>query len=102
MNERLPKKTKARRERALPRWAIPLVWFVLVGVILVVLPWAVSRLGPRFGWSQGIPATWNLAGLIGVAFGLTFYVWSLVFHFKSYRASVRIGRASGWRPMPLR
>jgi len=80
-----------RRERALPRWAIPLVWAVLVLVILVVLPWAVAKLGPRYGWSQAVPTTWNLTGLIGVTIGLAMYVWCLVFHFKSYRAAVRIG-----------
>jgi len=82
---------QARREAALPRWAIPLVWAVLVGLILVVVPWALSKIGPRYGWSEGVPAAWNLLGLVAVAFGLTFYVWSLVFHFKSYRAAVRIG-----------
>jgi protein-S-isoprenylcysteine O-methyltransferase Ste14 len=83
--------SKGRRERALPRWAIPLVWAVLVGLILVLVPWAVARLGPRYGWSQAVPATWNLTGLIAVAFGLALYVWCLAFHFKSYRAPVRIG-----------
>jgi protein-S-isoprenylcysteine O-methyltransferase Ste14 len=83
--------SKGRRELSLPRWAIPLVWAVLVLVILVVLPWTVAKLGPRSGWSQAVPATWNLTGLIAVAMGLAFYVWCLAFHFKSYRASVRIG-----------
>ena len=83
--------SKGRRELALSRWAIPFVWAILVGAILVVLPWAVAKLGPRYGWSQAIPATWNLTGLIAVAIGLVLYVWCLVFHFKSYRASVRIG-----------
>ena len=91
MTEPQPPTSNGRRERALPRWAIPLVWFVLVGVILVVLPWAVARLGPRYGWSQAGPALWNHVGLVPVALGLTFYVWSLVFHFKSYRAAVRVG-----------
>jgi protein-S-isoprenylcysteine O-methyltransferase Ste14 len=63
---------KGRRELRLPRWAVPIVWAILVLVILVVLPWAVSRLGPRY-------------------VGLMMYVWCLVFHFKSYRDSVRVG-----------
>jgi protein-S-isoprenylcysteine O-methyltransferase Ste14 len=83
--------SKGRRAPALPRWAIPPVWAVLVGAILVILPWSVSRLGPRYGWSQAVPATWNLTGLIAVALGLALYVWCLAFHFKSYRAAVRIG-----------
>ena len=78
---------------ALPRWAIPPVWAVLVLAILVALPWAISRLGPRYGWSQAVPAAWNLAGLVAVVLGLALYVWCLVFHFKSYRAAVRIGFA---------
>ena len=86
-----PPTPQGRRELALPRWAIPIVWAVLVLVILVVLPWAIARLGPRYGWSQAVPATWNLAGLFVVAPGLGLYAWCLVFHFKSYRAPVRVG-----------
>jgi protein-S-isoprenylcysteine O-methyltransferase Ste14 len=82
---------KDRGEPSLPRWAIPLVWAALVLVILVVLPWAVSRIGPGYGWSEAGPSAWNLVGLLAVAAGLTLYVWSLVFHFKSYRAPVRVG-----------
>ncbi len=83
--------SKGRRELALPRWGIPLVWAVLVLVILVLLPWAVAKLGPRYGWSGAVPATWNLAGLIAVAMGLALYAWCLAFHFRTYRAAVRIG-----------
>ncbi|MFX0145218.1 MAG: methyltransferase family protein [Candidatus Hodarchaeota archaeon] len=74
----------------LPRWAIPIVWAVIVLLILVLLPWAIATLGTRYGWSQPARALWNYTGLIAVAFGLTLYVWCLVFHFRSYRASVRV------------
>jgi protein-S-isoprenylcysteine O-methyltransferase Ste14 len=77
----------------LPRWAIPIVWTIIVLVIMIILPWAVSLLGPRYGWYQGVPATWNFAGLIAVVMGLAMYVWCLAFHFKSYREAVRIGFA---------
>jgi protein-S-isoprenylcysteine O-methyltransferase Ste14 len=83
--------SKGHRELVLSRWVIPFVWAALVLVILVVLPWAVARLGPRYGWSQVGPATWNLIGLVAVAIGLVLYVWCLVFHFRSYRAPVRVG-----------
>jgi protein-S-isoprenylcysteine O-methyltransferase Ste14 len=63
---------------------------VLVLVILVVVPWAIAGIGPRYGWSQAAPATWNLVGLIGVATGIALYAWCLAFHFRSYRASVRL------------
>jgi protein-S-isoprenylcysteine O-methyltransferase Ste14 len=83
--------SRGRRELVLPRWAIPLVWAVLVLLILAAAPWAVAKLGPHYGWSRAGPATWNLAGLVAVAIGLVWYVWCLAFHFRSYRAAVRIG-----------
>jgi protein-S-isoprenylcysteine O-methyltransferase Ste14 len=90
MKREFPKR-EGSHELLLPRWAIPLVWAVLVLAIQVILPWVVSKLGPRFGWFQAAPATWNLAGLVAVAIGLAMYIWCLVFHFKSYRAAVRVG-----------
>ena len=80
-----------RLELFLPKRAVPLVWTAIVVVIQVVLPWIVSRIGPRFGWSQRIPAWWNLVGLIAIAVGLGLYAWCLAFHYKSYRNAVRIG-----------
>jgi len=56
-----------------------------------ILPWAVSLIGPRFGWSQGTPAAWNWIGIIPIVAGLGGYIWCLVFHFRSYRTSVRLG-----------
>ena len=82
---------KGRRELLLPKWAVPLVWAVIVLVIQFLLPWVVAKIGPRFGWSQTIPSWWNLTGLIAVAIGLGLYAWCLAFHYKSYRTSVRIG-----------
>jgi protein-S-isoprenylcysteine O-methyltransferase Ste14 len=90
MKLKLPKR-KGRRELMLPRWAIPLVWAVIVLVIQILLPWAIAKLGPGFGWSQLAPGWWNLTGLIAVAIGLALYGWCLAFHFRTYRASVRIG-----------
>jgi protein-S-isoprenylcysteine O-methyltransferase Ste14 len=90
MIEPRPPTPNDRRKLALPRWAIPFVWAVLVLAILVALLWAVARLGPHYGWSQAIPTTWNLLGLVAVAIGLALYIWCLVFHFKSYRAPVRM------------
>lgn len=79
------------QELKLPRWAIPIVWAIIVLVIMIILPWIISLLGTRFGWYQGAPTAWNFAGLVGVVMGLTMYIWCLAFHFKSYREAVRIG-----------
>jgi protein-S-isoprenylcysteine O-methyltransferase Ste14 len=86
-----PSTPDGRRQLALPRWAVPFVWAVLVLAILVALPWIIARLGPRYGWSGAVPTVWNLVGLIPIAAGLAMYTWSLVFHFRSYRAPVRVG-----------
>jgi protein-S-isoprenylcysteine O-methyltransferase Ste14 len=84
-------KNKSHREIMLPRWAIPIVWAVIVLVIQILLPWAISMFGPRFGWSHLTPAFWNITGLVAIVIGLTLYAWCLAFHFTSYHASVRVG-----------
>ncbi|MFL7793587.1 MAG: isoprenylcysteine carboxylmethyltransferase family protein [Anaerolineae bacterium] len=89
MKKRLSKR-KGRRDVTLPRWAVPLVWAVLVLVIQVLLPWVVARVGPRFGWTPAAPGQCNFIGLIVVTVGLALYTWCLVFHFRSYDDSVRV------------
>lgn len=90
MKPELPKR-EDHHELLLPRWAVPLVWAVIISVIQILLPGGISRLEPRFSWSQRSPGLWNLAGLVVVVIGLSFYCWCLVFHFGTYRASVRVG-----------
>jgi len=90
MKPEIPKR-KSPRELFLPRRLIPLVWAVIILIIHVLLPWAVARIGPRFGWTQQDPGRWNLVGLVVATIGVVLYVWCLVFHYKSYRTSVRVG-----------
>jgi len=84
-------KKDGRRGVMLPKGAVPFVWAFIVLVIQVLLPWGCARIGPRLGWAQGAPAWWNLTGLIPVAIGLGLYAWCLIFHYRSYRESVRVG-----------
>jgi protein-S-isoprenylcysteine O-methyltransferase Ste14 len=84
-------KSKGHRELLLPKWAIPIVWTFIVLVIQVLLPWVVAKIGPRFGWYQQVPGWWNLAGLIVVSIGIALYAWCLLFHYRSYHTSVRVG-----------
>jgi protein-S-isoprenylcysteine O-methyltransferase Ste14 len=84
-------KNNSRSGLMLPKWAVPLFWGIIILAIHFLLPWAVSRLGPNYGWIQGNPAWWNLAGLIPMVIGLALYIWCLVFHFRTYRTSVRFG-----------
>jgi protein-S-isoprenylcysteine O-methyltransferase Ste14 len=85
-----PKHNK-RSEILLPRNLIPFVWAIIVLEIQILLPWAVSRIGSRIGWSQSAPSCWNSTGLAGVAIGVGLYAWCLLFHYRSYRTSVRVG-----------
>jgi protein-S-isoprenylcysteine O-methyltransferase Ste14 len=54
--------------------------FILVFAIGVPLahggvPWAISRLSPRYGWETSVPGMWNVVGLIPVALGIAGFVW---------------------------
>ncbi len=82
---------KGRRDLLLPRRLIPILWAVIILIIHILLPWTVARIGPRFGWTQQNPTWWNLVGLITATIGVMLYIWCLVFHYRSYRTSVRVG-----------
>src|SRR5262245_28845326 len=43
-----------------------------------VLPWAISLLGPWYGWTDGSPTVWNLLGLVPVAVGVMGLLWLTV------------------------
>ena len=40
-----------------------------------VLPWALSWLAPRYGWTAGYPGSWNWLGLIPIAAGTAVLIW---------------------------
>jgi protein-S-isoprenylcysteine O-methyltransferase Ste14 len=67
------------RGRGIPRRVlIPLGffgWLVAIPLVHGVVPWALSRLAPRFGWTAGYPGTWNWLGLIPIAAGTAGLVW---------------------------
>jgi protein-S-isoprenylcysteine O-methyltransferase Ste14 len=58
---------------------------------MILFPWTIAKIGPRFGWTQITPAWWNLAGAIAIIIGLGLYAWCLVFHYRSYHTAVRVG-----------
>jgi protein-S-isoprenylcysteine O-methyltransferase Ste14 len=90
MSHESPNRTD-QRSLFLPRWAVPLVWGIIVLVIQILLPWVIAKFGVRYGWSQGTPEVWNLIGLTAVVIGISLYAWCLSFHFKTYSESVRLG-----------
>jgi protein-S-isoprenylcysteine O-methyltransferase Ste14 len=83
-------KMKERRKMNLPKKLVPFVWAILVLVILVFLPWIAAQVGYQLGWPLRTLVWWNFMGLIVVAIGLGLYVGSLVFHYRSYQAAVRL------------
>jgi protein-S-isoprenylcysteine O-methyltransferase Ste14 len=70
---------------SIPRWAAltlaPLVWLVAIPFAHVVAPWAISRLGPRYGWEHGSPGYWNSIGLLSVGAGAVVLVWLMILGF---------------------
>lgn len=55
-----------------------LVWLVGIPLAHGVVPWALSRLTPRFGWAADRPGAWNALGLLPIAVGVALLGWVLV------------------------
>lgn len=78
----------------------PLAWLVAIPLGHGVVPWAISLLGPRYGWAGGRPAVWNLIGLGPLAAGAAVLVWLMVLGYsESSRLPERI--ALDWSPKLL-
>ena len=77
------------RPAGIPRWLAlalaPIVWMVAVPAVHAGIPWALSHLGPRYGWVDGSPSGWNLLGYIPVATGAVLLVWIMIFGFSQNR-----------------
>ncbi len=77
------------RPAGLPRRLVlalaPVVWLVGVPAVHAGIPWALSHLGPRYGWADGEPAGWNLLGYVPVAVGAALLVWITVFGLSQFR-----------------
>jgi len=76
---------KTSNEVSLPRWlALVLGFFAfLIAIPLVhcALPWAISLLTPRYGWTEGKPGIWNLLGLVAVVSAILCLIWIMVLGF---------------------
>lgn len=45
-----------------------------------ILPWAISLLTRRYGWTVGRPGLWNLLGLVPVVVGTIGLIWGVAIH----------------------
>ena len=66
----------------IPRWSVPIVallaWLVAMPLAHGAVPWAMSLLARRYGWTADRPGMGNLIGLIPVAGGIAGLGWILV------------------------
>ena len=87
---------KAGIPRRLAFGLAPFLFLVAHGV----LPWAISLLGPWYGWTDGSPAVWNLLGLVPVAVGVLGLLWLTVNGYAQY-AQVPERVELNWEPKIL-
>lgn len=78
------------RKRHIPRWALWPLWAVFVFLVHIGIPWAVSRIGSKWGWGSGRPSWWNIAGLGPVGVGLLLVAWALAHHRRRMPTAVEL------------
>jgi len=76
-----PNSGQAKRA-VFPRWLVPIYFAVVLPLVLVVAPWGLSLLAPRYGWVAGRPSLLNLFPLILVVPGIACIIWSIALHWR--------------------
>jgi protein-S-isoprenylcysteine O-methyltransferase Ste14 len=69
--------------RRLPRTTGAILHVIALPTAHAVVPWALSLLGSRHGWTEGGPGIWNLLGLILVMIGFYVLFLCIRFHFRA-------------------
>lgn len=73
--------TENPNQEQLKRKSIPLwVGFIAALFVWEVIPWAISLLMPRYGWTADRPGAWNFLGLIPVVIGNFGLFWGILAH----------------------
>ncbi len=75
MSDRRKRNRSFSLSRRLALVLSPLVYLVAIPLAHGVLPWAISLLGPRYGWAHGRASVWNLLGVLPVASGVVVLIW---------------------------
>lgn len=70
------------RKRRIRRWVFVSLglatWLVGLPLAHGVVPWALSLVTVRYGWTVESPGIWNLVGLIPITAGAALLTWDLV------------------------
>jgi protein-S-isoprenylcysteine O-methyltransferase Ste14 len=78
--------TAVKKAKFFSPWlAYPLALLVWEG-----LPWLISFLAPRYGWTDGHPSIWNLLGLIPVILGTAGLLWGVAIHSAQSPAGIQM------------
>ena len=73
--------SKKPKRSSIPRWVVPIYWAAGLLLVHAVLPWAISFLAPRLGWTSGSPGTTNLFALSLIVLGFLIVLWTMALHF---------------------
>jgi len=66
---------------SIPRWVVPIYWAVGLLLVHAAVPWGISFLTPRIGWSNGSPGIVNWTSAILILPGLIIVLWTMALHF---------------------
>jgi protein-S-isoprenylcysteine O-methyltransferase Ste14 len=73
-----------RKKIVLPRWQalilVLVIWPTAIPLVHGVLPWGLSFLTPRLGWTEGSPGLWNLCGIVLIFAATGGFIWALALH----------------------
>jgi len=69
---------------SLPAWSIAIGGVIRLVIFYAIVPWVLSLVGPRYGWSAGMPSLPNLLGLAITGGGVSLLLWCISLHITSY------------------
>jgi protein-S-isoprenylcysteine O-methyltransferase Ste14 len=75
--------------------SIAVIVGLFVGLVVIplahgVIPWALSTLLPRYGWTGGSPGLWNRLGLMAVVLAAALLIWILAFAIPQAPSKVKL------------
>ena len=75
---------KPNLPRLSPTWSITVAGIIRLVIFYGIVPWALSRVGARYGWSEGMPSLLNILGLVITGGGVLVLLWCTSLHINSF------------------